>query len=559
MASRSKSSVAQATPFDAFISALPSRLRTAVPGAWPGSWPATARAGNLPEQGIWARLAVLVPAYFVATLILRAVTLGDPVIHIDEQFYLLVGDRMLHGAVPFVDIWDRKPIGLFLIYAAIRLLGGDGIIQYQLVALAFAASTAVVIHLIARQIASNIGAWCAGIGYLLYLSAFNCFGGQAPVFFNLPMALAALGLCGSVTSVHTEKLLWRGAVVMLLTGIAIQIKYTAVFEGFAFGMALMGRGWAAGWRRPRMILATLLWASIALAPTALALGIYAAMGHGAAFIHANFISIFQRQEPFAGALWRLVKEMVVLFPFWLAIFHAPRKLGLSAPHTALRGTNPRALPVLRYWAIAAFVGFIAFGTWYDHYVAPLLAPLAVLAAPAMGRWLPGSDDTQDNRASKIYSAIFIGFGLIAASYMTLYQMSKHGNRAEVDHSVSLIRDELDRPGNTGCLYLNEGDPVLYHLTGSCLATPWIFPTHLAGTVDAKALGFDPMTEMNHLLSAHPAVVVVSQRPLTKPPNERTRRYLLAELARHYERYATTRIGARDFDLYRPRRAAGAAQ
>ena len=55
--------------------------------------------------------------------LVRAQTFGNPVLGFDEQFYLLVGDRMLHGAIPYVDIFDRKPIGLFLIYDAIRELG----------------------------------------------------------------------------------------------------------------------------------------------------------------------------------------------------------------------------------------------------------------------------------------------------------------------------------------------------------------------------------------------------------------------------------------------------
>jgi hypothetical protein len=46
-------------------------------------------------------------------LLMRGQTFNDPVLGFDEQFYLLVGDRMLHGAVPYVDIFDRKPIGLF--------------------------------------------------------------------------------------------------------------------------------------------------------------------------------------------------------------------------------------------------------------------------------------------------------------------------------------------------------------------------------------------------------------------------------------------------------------
>ena len=75
------------------------------------------------DQGRLAGVALKpVGRWALLGLLLRGATLGYPIIHIDEQFYLLVGDRMLHGAVPFVDIWDRKPIGLFLIYAATRLL-----------------------------------------------------------------------------------------------------------------------------------------------------------------------------------------------------------------------------------------------------------------------------------------------------------------------------------------------------------------------------------------------------------------------------------------------------
>src|SRR5271168_2846811 len=77
-----------------------------------------------------------------SALLVRAQTFNNPVLGFDEQFYLLVGDRMLDGAVPYVDIFDRKPIGLFLIYAAIRELGGDGFIQYKLVACGFVTFTA---------------------------------------------------------------------------------------------------------------------------------------------------------------------------------------------------------------------------------------------------------------------------------------------------------------------------------------------------------------------------------------------------------------------------------
>jgi hypothetical protein len=55
-------------------------------------------------------IAPYVIVIVLATLVFRSFHFGNPDVDFDEPFYLLVGDRMLHGAIPYVDIWDRKPI-----------------------------------------------------------------------------------------------------------------------------------------------------------------------------------------------------------------------------------------------------------------------------------------------------------------------------------------------------------------------------------------------------------------------------------------------------------------
>jgi len=147
-----------------FIAALPGRARVALLGNM-----------GVRLRALAADKALVLLTYTVLALALRGFTFGSPTIQIDEQFYLLVGDRMLHGALPFVDIWDRKPIGLFLIFAAIRMLGGEGIVQYQLVAMLSVVATSLVIWRTARMIASPLGALCAGVAYQLFLSVVSGF------------------------------------------------------------------------------------------------------------------------------------------------------------------------------------------------------------------------------------------------------------------------------------------------------------------------------------------------------------------------------------------------
>lgn len=187
-----------------------------------------------------ARLAALLLLVAVAA---RAAQFGNPVVQVDDEFYLLTGDRMLHGALPYVDIWDRKPVGLFLIYAAIRLLGGAGVLQYQIVATLFVVATALVVARIARNLSGPHGAAAAGVVYILYLGMFGGEGGQSPVFYNLFVALAAWTMIGLVRRPGFGAFGFAGGLAaMLLIGVAMQVKYTALFEGLFFGLALLWFG-----------------------------------------------------------------------------------------------------------------------------------------------------------------------------------------------------------------------------------------------------------------------------------------------------------------------------
>ena len=73
---------------------------------------AVGRATRL-RRDILAPLAVFV----LVALATRAPWFGDPVADFDEQIYSLIGWRMNHGDLPFVEVWDRKPFGLFALFA----------------------------------------------------------------------------------------------------------------------------------------------------------------------------------------------------------------------------------------------------------------------------------------------------------------------------------------------------------------------------------------------------------------------------------------------------------
>ena len=51
--------------------------------------------------GLWSIVALVAVA-----IVTRAAAFGNPLLHVDDQYYLLVGKAIDHGQLPYVDIWD---------------------------------------------------------------------------------------------------------------------------------------------------------------------------------------------------------------------------------------------------------------------------------------------------------------------------------------------------------------------------------------------------------------------------------------------------------------------
>ncbi|MFM9934617.1 MAG: hypothetical protein ACKVOL_00300 [Novosphingobium sp.] len=489
--------------------------------------------------------ATVLGGLVLLALLVRAATLANPVIGFDEQFYLLVGTRMLHGAVPYVDIWDRKPIGLFLIYMVGAGIGPDPFLQYKLLALAFVAATAFTIYRMARKAGAGLQtALCAAALYVLWLNVCEGEAGQSPVFYNMPVTLAALLVQSALQT--RRRIVLRGVAAMLLVGLALQIKYTAIFEGMFFGLALLWAGFQSG-LRPRLIAAAaLIWAGCALAPTALAAAWYWRMGALDTFVFANFLSIFGKlPDPATARIEGLLTIAAILLP--LACVVAARYLGnrnLGARNLGSRPARPAALDFAASWLIAALTGFLLFGNFLSPGNAlPLIGPLCLCCAPFL-------DDARRRMRIAVPLMLFVALAGQAVIWITA---SGKGSRAEA-MAVAAAATPAD-----GCIWVYDGYPALYLLTGSCLPTRWVFPGHLntANEASVGAIGVDPATEVRRILATQPKVIV-DDAPAYDLGNRTTRAIVTAALQRDYHLVRSVRTGTARFRLVYRRNAAGLA-
>ncbi len=360
----------------------------------------------------------------------------------------------------------------------------------------------------------------ATLGFALL---FNGVGGQTPIFYGPLVCGAALLTMRAVTASDLTGFDRRATAAIALMGLAIQLKYTVAFEGAYFGLALLWRARRSG--MPSAVLAgrAAWWIALALLPTLTAVAAYAWLGHLGAFVDANFLSIFSRKEPGWLTALRFVQAAVFLIPLWLCIFRAPRR------YPATVAMIPGTRPFLRGWAGAAVAGFLIFGGFYDHYVIPLVAPLAVLAAPMLAR--PRGE-------GRWYTILLLGVALGGGTVATLERFRERGTVAQVEAVARAIRPYV---GSGRCLHVYEGEPALYRITGACAVTRFLFPSHLNNDKERNALGVDTAGELRRVLAGRPAVIV-SDRGARIVANRVNRTIILTALAKDYRRIAALPVG-----------------
>ena len=477
-----------------------------------------ARSLRPPRYQLKAELQVA-GAIFLIALLIRAPQLGNPILHLDDQFYLLTGQAMLKGELPYVDIWDRKPFGLFLLYAAIGLMGGQGVLQYQLVATLFAAATAFVIVLIARRYSNLTGGFIAGCVYLASLPLLGGGGGQSPVFYNLFMASAALLTLRKMGSdLSRDRVPVSGLAAMTLAGLAMTTKHVAFVEGMFFGLCLLFSHWRCTGSIGAVSKAGFAYVVAALSPSLVIVAGYAWIGSLDVFWFANVTSIFLKHPlgglDIAGNVLRIV---VSLAPLALCAW-----LGLKKLPWRDRDGAERWFPAL--WVGAALLGTAVVPNFFNHYALPLMVPLSVAAAPlfALGR------------LGMLWGALPMVWGL---------GLGEWPNR-DVTEQAKAQYERLDQRIEGllrgGCLYVYEGPVLLYGTTGACRPSRYIFPDHLNSALERDAIGVRPEEEVARILAARPAVVISAKR-LVHPTNRAAEAVLMRELGRWYCRDSVHRI------------------
>lgn len=426
---------------------------------------------------------------------LQAATFGDTNRHADELFYFLVGQRMHDGLLPYVDVWDRKPFGLFLVYYAIAAVSRS-VLAYQLAACLAAGLTAWLIAAIVREFASWRGGLFAGLAYLLMLGPFEGATGQAPDFYNPLIAGAALLILrerGALTG--------RTWLAMLLGGLALTIKQTSAVEAAYLGLYTL---WSARRDLPpfRLLRTALGFALVGALPMLAIAGGYALVGHWGEFWHAMVTSNLAKGRP-SGEAHRL-----------LGIALAAAPLLLAALAGLLGSGEGRARRFLAGWIGAALLGFLAVPNFYHHYFLPTLVPLAAASGLLFDR-------------SRLRLPLLVALALYSFLWHAPWRRDwALASLRSMDEIAALVRAHDRAQNGRGGLLVFDGPAYLYALTGEGFLSPLVFPHHLNHAIETDVSHLRTAAEVGRILAKRPAVVVMAVTPSNRPVNANSRSRVL---------------------------------
>lgn len=462
--------------------------------------------------GSWLAAGALL---LIAVVLTRASAFGNPLYSADDQLYLQFGQAIDHGQIPYVDIWDRKPIGLFLVYAAIGLLPGDPVMMAQFVAGLFVLATAFIVYEIARLYGGKWGSCAAALAFVISLPMFKGAAGQAQIFYEPLIALAALLVIAPDKGEGRDRALWA----MLLCGIAFTIKQTVIVEATFFALWLV----AARLRRAGAAGAVLRGVKMALvfaAPTLLTFAGMAAIGQLEKYLDSSFLSIFHKGgDAHSASLQRAIACSLLLAP--LAGFalwgYLIRRKQQDHPLETER--------FLLLWTLAALGGVVLIPRFYAYYPIPLLLPLAIAAGSVFERV----------RTGPLFLVTLGGITLMHGDVLRFGDT--RATRAGFNAMVADIRAEA----NGGCLFVADGPGLLYGASGVGCHTPYRFPDHLSLATEAGSIGEDPAQSVQNILEQHPSVIVLRLGQGDEQRNPRTWPAIREALAANYHRRSLYRF------------------
>ena len=456
------------------------------------------------------------------------------VISWDESTFILMGQELLDGRLPYTELWDLKPPLAYVVYAAAIALFGPNIEGVRVAGALCVFATGLAIWLVCRKTA---GAFVAGlIAVAAMTSAGAVTGGQATLTEHFVIAL----VCWALVLLARPELNYRNiALAGLLLSAATLIRTNVVYVVVAVGFALIVRpGRPLAMNRVREVCAFggggLPLLVLCLVP----------------FLLTGNLDLLYRSlvvAPLAYATTQLSgSEAVVkladsvLRPGGLPLLGI-LMLGLAgSAKMCWRLVRTRRVSSLEYWTLVFIAGgtlsVAQSGAGHSHYliqIVPLYAvgALSIMSRDAAGSWIP-----QRLASTVLAAGVIVAMVSVTKGYAQLAQRVWQHEPVRTGRALAVAAFLEAHNPQREPVFLME-DHISYWLTHTRPLTRMsTHPSNLTkGALIRAVEGSEatPQSEFERVFDQAPRYVIKSSNPWYMEGSQQLRRWLDRELQTNY--------------------------
>ena len=338
---------------------------------------------------------LVTPVALVAIMVLACLlrmNFWDQPLQTDEGIYGYMAWSMPHGLVPYKDIYDHKPPGIYLLYRLAFLFFEPTALSIKVFATIYTLGTVLALFFLAKNLAGNTAGYLAALLFAIFSCGPKIEGGgvNTEIFMILPYTLAAYSLFRAVETNRRRDFLLTG----LWTGLATTIKQVAVVNLLWVGAYLSFRLWQERQSNAAvqtgkngllvLIGATLPWIPYGLyfyLKDALSQFFYWQVSYNLNYVAKGYQSIanyavfnYQTKDIFHenGFLWLLAVAGAAWL--WKELWK-PAGAGLEAKPQGWRWS---VFFLMSTWPLFSFFGVALGGRFFGHYYIQTIPSLAVL-------------------------------------------------------------------------------------------------------------------------------------------------------------------------------------
>lgn len=458
------------------------------------------------EHGNARHLALVFLSLFAASIVIRLPFFFPVVIDWDESTYILWGQSVLDGHLPYTEMWGFKPPLAFAFYACAIGAFGKSIVSVRIAGTLCVALAAFFTYLAGRRL-WNESSGVAAATLCIVIATF-VKSGKAVMTEHAAMVPLAAALCLLVLRVLTPRTAFLAGILMAVaTFTRLNLAYTAVFIGFLIVAATLtgssgslrsslrcGAAYAAGGILVMLLVflpyaATgqqgLWWSSVILAP----------------------LSYANSQLSFAGALVQQMNNtgaglLVVLGG--LAGFAAMAARWKTFPETTRRG----AIFLLGFF-FSTELSILRSGASYPHYLIQL-APFTALAVAALPNAVSSGSARRALNATVVCLALTLSLVIVLPEYKGVVcrvlagQPASHG----AAYGIAAYLEREKAPGDP--VYLLTDHIVYWLIDEKPLSKSTIHPANITREYLLAVLvgpGTTTEQELSRILAKKPGFIV----------------------------------------------------